>query len=282
VRRRQKEIISLVALIGIVWAGSMWRMGAFSDRASGDISPEISISEEQDELSFELKSPPPASRKFDTRTRSYSDARQPASSSKLDATAGPTARNDVDAIAETTAENVADEKGENGSNAGRLSPLQFAPLSAGGGGAASPLWSAGAASLGLGIGAAPPSDSLADYNGEIPKETASTARVGRAAAKDSSQPEASPSGNRPLSKGAVPSLTDEDVAAAFSLGSPGTAAVPAADSVLEMAFAEEPSSLPPAAPLRANPEPASLLLLATGLGLAARQLQRRTWASRRA
>src|SRR6185295_18780869 len=96
----------------------------------------------------------------------------------------------------------------------------------------------------------------ADNNGEIPEETASAARVGRKV-KDSSQSTASP-GNQPPSKDAVPLFTDKDFAAAFS---PGNAALPAAaDNVLEASFAEEPSPLPPSAPpLRANPEPASLL-----------------------
>ena len=284
-RRQRKYLftVGLASLMGLVAPWFLGRMGAVGGWALGDTSPEITIGEEQDELSFTLKSTPRAktARQIDTRRRSYSDASQPAAASEPDGTAEP------DALAETTAENVDQEDRENSSGGGRISPLQFAPLAAYGWSGVRP---AGAAGGGFGTGAAPrpsfagESGSLAGDNGEIPKETASTARVGRTTAKDSSQPTASPGGNRPQSNGAVPLFTDEDVVAALSLDSPGSAELPAAaDSVLEATFVEENSPLPPPAPpLRANPEPASLLLLATGLGLAARQLQRRTKASRQA
>jgi hypothetical protein len=282
-RRQRKYLfaVGLAVLVGLVAPWFLGRMGAVGGWASGDTSPEITIGEEQDELSFELKSTPRAktARRIDTR-QSYSDASQPAAASEPGATAEP------DALAGTTAENLDQDEHENSSDGGRMSPVQFAPLAAYGWSGVGP---AGAgSSFGMGAGARPSladgSGSLAGNNGEIPKETASTARVGRTAAKDSSQPTASPGGNRPQSNGAVPLFTDEDLVAAVSLDGPGSAEFPvAADSFLEATFVEEPSPLPPPAPpLRANPEPASLLLLATGLGLAARQLQRRTKASRQA
>ena len=282
-RRQRKYLfaVGLAVLVGLVAPWFLGRMGAVGGWASGDTSPEITIGEEQDDLSFALKSTPRAktARQIDTRRPSYSDASEPAAASEPDATAEP------DALAGTTAENLDQEERENSRDGDRMSPVQFAPLAAYGWSGVGP---AGAGSgFGMGAGArssfAGGSGSLAGNNGEIPKETASTARVGRSTARDSSQPTASPSGNRPQSNGAVPLLTDEDFVAALSLDSPGSTELPAAaDSVLEATFVEEDSVPPPVPPLRANPEPASLLLLATGLGLAARQLQRRTKASRQA
>jgi hypothetical protein len=290
VTHRQKHFAaSLVAVSGIVAAALLWRVSAVGDSTSDDISPEITISETQDEPNLELKTPPTAEgQQLDTRSRS-------GRASTLDATAEPSAQNHVE-IAETTAENIEQEEGENGSVGGHpLSPLQSGSLTANGG-SAPRTGPAGSVGGGFGMGAGPLGGSAGGSNsiagGSIPQETAHTARAGGRTPSDSSLPTASSAGSRQPSDDPALLFTDEDFAGALSAGDGGTgdggkagssdsAVLPA---VLETTFAEESSSslAPPAPPLRANPEPASLLLLATGLGLAARQLQRRAKSSRQA
>jgi hypothetical protein len=180
-------------------------------------SPEITIGEEQDELSFALKSTPRAktARRIDTR-QSYSDASQPAAASEPGATAEP------DALDGTTQKISIRKSVKTVVMAVACRRFNSRPLAAYGWSGVGP---AGAGSgFGMGAGARPSfaggSGSLAGNSGEIPKETASTARVGRTTAKDSSQPTASPGGNRPQSNGAVTLFTDEDLVAAVSLDSP--------------------------------------------------------------